>query len=61
MGGFGLLGLAPEPVKRFAGDALKVAREARAVQSGNPIIYAINDLVYPKGLADGTLDAHINQ
>ena len=51
----GLANLAPEPVKRFAGDAIRGIRELRAVASANPLAYVANDLFFPKPMADGTL------
>ena len=50
-----LSNLAPEPVQRFAGDAIRGIRELRAVSSANPLAYAVNDLFFPKPMADGTL------
>jgi len=51
----GLVNLAPEPVQRFAGDAIQGIRELRAVASANPLAYVANDLFFPKPMADGTL------
>ena len=51
----GLRKIAPEPVRRFAGDAMAVARDLRAVQSANPLAYIVNDLAFPDAVADGTL------
>ena len=51
----GLVNLVPEPVQRFAGDAIRGIRELRAVSSANPLAYVANDLFFPKPMADGTL------
>ena len=57
----GLVNAAPEPVKRFAGDALRAAREVRAVASANPIVYAANELFFPKPVAGGELTEALNK
>ena len=57
----GLVNLAPEPVQRFAGDAIKGIRELRAVSSANPLAYVANDLFFPKPMADGTLTGAIQR
>ena len=54
----GLQESVPEPVRRFAGDAIGAIRDYRTVLNANPVAYIANDLVFPEPLAHGTLDAH---
>ena len=53
--------LAPEPVRRFAGDALKAFKNVKAVSSANPLTMLANDLLFPDPVADGTLKGAIER
>ena len=53
----GLNEIAPEPVRRYAGDAMQAFRDVKTVMSANPVAYIVNDLAFPDAMSDGTLDS----
>tara|TARA_B100001093_G_C26088938_1_gene701920 strand:- start:77 stop:493 length:417 start_codon:yes stop_codon:yes gene_type:complete len=57
----GLQEAVPEPVRRYAGDAIAAFRDLQTIQSANPLAYIAKELAFPEPLAHGTLTGAIKK